>query len=84
MTNKYTQLKAEWEFKKAVKNRLTPPKNCKSTFQISKCMEDLHFLISEMRMKYDFVPQSASQLFEKYSSQHERLIYEKFIKEKAI
>ena len=81
MKKKYTQLKAEWEFSQEVKSRLIQPGKCKTMKEISRCMEELHFLINEIKMKYDFIPSSASHLFEKYSSLQEKFIYEKFIRE---
>jgi len=76
MMNKYTQLKAEWEFKREVKSRLIQPGQCKSATQLRKCMEELHYLINDIKKKYKFVPKGASVLFEKYNNMHEKLIYQ--------
>ncbi len=81
MKKKYMQLKAEWEFTNAVREKLLQPNQCKTVKQIAKCMEDLHFLINEFKMKYNIIPSSATTLFEKYSTLQQKLIYEKFIKE---
>ncbi len=83
MKKRYTQLKAEWEFSRAVKARLLQPSQCRTIRQISKCMEDLHFLIHEIKLKYGFTPDAASILFDKYSSLQDKFIYEQFISEES-
>ncbi len=81
MTNRYLNQKAELEFRHKASMKLTPIDYCKTVDQLRTTMEEIHFLIAEMKNKYGGVPDVASLMYARYLSKHDRMVYENFLKE---
>lgn len=81
MTDRYLNKRAEMEFRHRASMKLTPLSYCKTVDQLRATMEDIHFIIVEMKEKYGGVPDTASLMFARYMSKHDKMVYENFLKE---
>ena len=78
MENSYLNKLIEREFKSFVRKNLLKPGDCKKIEQTNRCIDQMHRLISEYKLRFDFVPDSAQVMFTKYQNIQDRMVYENF------
>ena len=77
---KHVEKMAEREFKRFVKHNLLKPRKCKRIDQANYCIEQMHTIIKEFKLKFDYVPTSAQLMFNEYQNIQDRMVYENFRK----
>ena len=78
MKNRYIKKLIEKEFRNYVRENLLKPVECKRIDQTNRCIDQLHRLMSEYKLRFDFVPISAQVIFSKYQNIQDRMVYENF------
>ena len=69
---------AEREFKRFVKYNLLKPGKCERYDQINYCIQQMHTIIQELEIKFNYVPVSARLMFIEYKNIQDRMVYENF------
>jgi len=70
--------KAEREFKRFARHNLLKPGKCKRIDQTNYCIQQMHAIIQEFKIKFNYVPVSAQLMFNKYQNIQDRMVYENF------
>ncbi len=78
MKNRYFKKLVEKEFKSFARQNLLKPVECKRIDQANRCIDQMHCLISEYKLRFNFVPASAQVMFTKYQNIQDRMVYENF------
>ena len=78
MKNNYIKKLVEKEFKSYVRQNLLKPGDCKRIDQTNRCIDQMHRLMSEYKLRFNFVPTSAQVIFSKYQNIQDRMVYENF------
>jgi hypothetical protein len=70
--------RADKEFKKFARHNLLKPGKCTRIDQTNYCIQQLHSVILEFKIKFNYVPVSAQLMFNKYQNIQDRIVYEYF------
>ena len=78
MKNFETEKIAEREFRKFARQHLLKPGKCKRIDHTIYCIYQMHIIIKEFKVRFNYVPVSAHLMFNKYKEIQDRLVYENF------
>jgi hypothetical protein len=75
---KAQEKQAEKEFKRFAKRHLMHPKRVRRIEQTQHFIYELHKLINDYRLRFNYVPDEAHLMFSEYQNIQDRMVYENF------
>lgn len=75
---KTSQKRAEKEFRKFARNNLLKPSKCRRIDETNDCIFKMHEIIQVLRKRFNYVPDSAQLMMNKYQNIQDRMVYENF------